>query len=152
MPTVPRPDQRTGPLIRRRGEYRQAAGGGSGLSMKARSRDYLDMLSGIDAATAAARADTTAVRDRVAAEIAASTAQLPLGIVARCRLGGSYVVHTLTWDLEDVVIHYKRHEPLPAELECARALAASGSYLAVEVYPEHLLCLRPDGTVVKVER
>ncbi|MDN3242433.1 hypothetical protein [Glycomyces tritici] len=148
MPAASQPDRRLRPISRQLAESRPAVG--TAPSLQTRSHAYLDLLSGLDTTTSVSRVDTSAVRERVAAELAG--APVPVGIVARCHLGGSYVVHTLTWDLEAIVDHYKRHEPLPPELERARSLAAAGSYLAVEVYPEHLVCIRQDGHAIKVER
>ena len=46
--------------------------------------------------------------------------------------------------------HYQRHEPLPPQLERARALALHPSYAFVEVYPTWLRAVRNDGDVTVV--
>ncbi|MFC4334517.1 hypothetical protein [Salininema proteolyticum] len=89
------------------------------------------------------------MRERISAELAASA--VPIGIIAHCHLGEDFQVHTITPALDDIIAHYRRGEPLPDGLERARAWTRTASYLAVEVYEDGVLCIRPDGTVIKAE-
>jgi hypothetical protein len=88
--------------------------------------------------------------DGVRHEFAEKYHTIPAGIVAECFLGEPFEVHTLALD-GSIIEHYRRGQALPAALERARALAGSPAYLAVEVYPDRLVCVRADGSVVLLE-
>ncbi len=70
--------------------------------------------------------------------------KLPIGIVARCCLGGDYEVHILD-QTGGIVQHYRNHQSLPPLLERARSLALHSQYLFVEVYVDSLVAVRPNG-------
>ena len=68
------------------------------------------------------------------------------GIVAKCYLGDSYEVHTLSIT-GYIIQHYKRGEGLPGRLEQARSLAARGCYAFIEVYDDCFRAVSDNGTV-----
>mgnify|MGYP003587229262 CR=1 FL=1 len=69
-----------------------------------------------------------------------------LGVVAICYLGCPYEVHTLDL-MGGIIEHFKENQPLPSNLEKARALALSGSYAFVEVYVDCCRAISEDGSV-----
>lgn len=72
--------------------------------------------------------------------------KIMLGIVAICRLGTPYEVHTL--DISGKIIeHYKYGESLKGGLEKARSLALRGGYCFVEVYTDCCRCVSSTGAV-----
>jgi hypothetical protein len=74
---------------------------------------------------------------------------VPIGYLARCYLGDPFEVHTL--DLAGRIVEHARvGEPLPVLFAPARRLALHPAYLAIEVYPDRLLCIREDGAAVEV--
>lgn len=75
---------------------------------------------------------------------------LLLGIVATCYLGNPYEVHTLDTE-EQIITHYKQHEPLPAILERARNLAMHPAYVCIEVYPDYMRAIKKNGDVAVVK-
>lgn len=79
-----------------------------------------------------------------------SVESLPAGVVAKCFLGEPYEVHTL--DCSGLIAHhFKRGEAMPAMLERARQLAASGQYACIEVYPRMLICVGHGGQTAVIE-
>jgi hypothetical protein len=70
----------------------------------------------------------------------------PLGIVAACDFGDPYEVHTLDIQMETIV-HHKKGQKLPAQMENARGLALHPSYAFVEVYTDHLRVIEKNGEV-----
>lgn len=78
---------------------------------------------------------------------------LPVGIVARCRLGPPYEVHTLDRN-ESIIRHFKTFEPLPAFMERARALALYPGYAFIEVYADKLIAVADNGdtSIVKGQK
>lgn len=76
---------------------------------------------------------------------------MPIGCVAKCYLGEPYEVHLL--DLAGgIVEHYYSSQALPLPFERARRLALHEAYVAIEVYPDRLVCLHADGTAVTVNQ
>jgi hypothetical protein len=112
-----------------------------------RTRAYVERLARLDVGTLH---DTGAVQ-RLIEELRAEFPELgiedfPVGWVSRCYLGEPYEVHVL--DAAGAIVqHYRRGEPLPAELERARALALHPAYAFIEVRRDALHCVRGDGTV-----
>lgn len=83
-----------------------------------------------------------------------------IGVLGKCLLGGNYDVHTLSIN-EIFVIdeathlpgfgrlilkHYLKNDPLPEELEKARALARNPQYAFVEVYTNKIIAISNSGT------
>lgn len=69
-----------------------------------------------------------------------------LGIVAKCYLGDSYEVHTLSID-GDIIRHYKSWQSMDAQLEKARSIAMYGGYEFIEVYADCCRAVSENGTV-----
>lgn len=109
-----------------------------------RSPAYLSALASLDGGGRIVDRDKIAeLREAISAEFPPA-AELPLGWVAKCFLGPPFQVHIL--DLAGgVVEHYRGGDPLPGLLEQARSLAAGGRYAFVEVYPDKLVAVAPDG-------
>lgn len=133
-------------LSRERSATRGSAGK---LLMQPRSRRYLAAIRALDARTSMGPVDTAAVAEELRREFEEKWALPPLGYVAHCYLGPPYEVHTLT-DSGDIIEHYPSGQPLPAELERARPLAAD-RYLCIEVYADRLVAVLPDGSVALME-
>ena len=115
-----------------------------------RTLAYVERLARRDAGTLH---DTGAVRqllDEIRGEFPElGMEELPVGWVSRCYLGEPYEVHVL--DAAGAIVqHYRRGEPLPAELERARALALHPAYVVIEVRRDALHCVRGDGTVTAI--
>jgi hypothetical protein len=112
-----------------------------------RSRAYLDAIRSLDPSAQVSRVNVDDIVDRIRKEFADKWASTPLGIVGKCYLGEPYEVHTLTLD-GSILAHYRTGEALPGPLERARGIAQTEAYLAIEVYPDRLLYLRTDGSVI----
>ncbi|HEX8271821.1 MAG TPA: hypothetical protein VF615_04150 [Longimicrobiaceae bacterium] len=111
------------------------------------TRAYVERMTRLDAGTlhdtGAVEALIASIRDEFP-ELGLD--DLPLGWVSRCYLGAPYEVHTL--DMAGCIVqHYRRGEPLPPQLERARALALHPAYAFIEVRRDSLHCVRDDGTV-----
>jgi hypothetical protein len=125
----------------------QLRSGGHHVRSARRSARYLEALGKLDTGTNE-HAQVARVIDAVQAEFGADAA-IPLGLLAKCYLGSPYEVHVL--DLAGAIVeHYKLHEPLPSPFEGARRLALHSSYVAIEVYPDRIVCLRADGSAAEV--
>jgi hypothetical protein len=122
---------------------------GAKINMTARSRRYLDAIARLDQAGNAMPESTAKALADIRDEYRQQWATEPLGLVGLCYLGRPYEVHTLTLE-GDIIRHYKGGEPLPTELEQARPLITCGLYEVVEVYPDRLVCVRPDGTLAEL--
>lgn len=115
-----------------------------------RTRAYVERVTRLDTGTLH---ETGAVQ-RLIEDIRAEFPDLgiedfPVGWVSRCYLGEPYEVHVL--DAAGAIVrHYRRGEPLPAELERARTLALHPAYAFVEVRRDALHCVRQDGTVTLI--
>lgn len=112
-----------------------------------RTRAYVERVTRLDVGTLH---ETGAVQ-RLLEEIRTEFPELgiedfPLGWVSRCYLGEPFEVHVLD-AVGSIVQHYRRGEPLPAELERARTLALHPAYAFIEVRRNALHCVRDDGTV-----
>ncbi|MCR3750279.1 hypothetical protein [Lentzea californiensis] len=126
------------------------AGVGTKVLSGGRSARYLRSLKALDGAGKLATADISELVDAVHREFADKFCSTPVGIVARCYLGAPYEVHTLAMD-GSIISHYRTGEALPHGMDRARSLAESDHYLAIEVYPDRLVCVRPDGSIVLLE-
>jgi hypothetical protein len=115
-----------------------------------RSENYLRAIRALDASGSTSAVEIDEFVDGVRREFAEKYHTIPFGIVAECFLGEPFEVHTLALD-GSIIEHYRRGQALPAALERARALAVSPAYLAVEVYPDRLVCVRADRSVVLLE-
>ncbi|WP_188135101.1 hypothetical protein [Lentzea indica] len=123
---------------------------GTKVLAERRSARYLRSLQGLDASGKVGTVDVSELVDAVHREFADKFCATPLGIVSRCYLGAPYEVHTLAMD-GSIISHYRTGEPLPHGMDRARSLAESDHYLAIEVYPDRLVCVRPDGSTVLLE-
>ena len=70
----------------------------------------------------------------------------PIGIVSKCYLGDPYEVHSLDV-MGNIIEHYESWKPMPAGLEKARKLAASGMYSFIEVYHHEMRAVSSGGNV-----
>jgi hypothetical protein len=148
---VPRPllgQQQHGVRLEPAGASRQAAAGGRLLTVP-RSARYVDAVKRLDASATLTPVELSEVIDAIHREFAEKWAAVPLGFVGHCYLGPPYEAHTLTID-HQIIEHYQRGQALPGPLEAARSLARTEHYLAIEVYPDKLVCVRADGSVVTV--
>ena len=149
---MPKPliTRQNAPLSRsRRGTESTTTIGGRVKSGR-RSENYLRAVRALDASGSLSAVETDEFVDGVRREFADKYHTIPFGIVAECFLGEPFEVHTLALD-GSIIEHYRRGQALPPALERARALAVSPAYLAVEVYPDRLVCVRADGSVVLLE-
>jgi hypothetical protein len=111
-----------------------------------RSSAYVKAMTKLDAGGYAHTRDSLdALLAAIRSELPELTIEhLPLGIVARCRLGPPYEVHTLDRD-GTIIRHFKTFETLPALMERARALALHPGYAFIEVYAEKLIAVADNG-------
>jgi hypothetical protein len=149
---VPKPliTQQNGILSRSRRATNNTVSTGGRLKSGRRSENYLRAVRALDASGSLSAVKTDEFVDGVRREFAEKYHTIPFGIVAECFLGEPFEVHTLALD-GAIIEHYRRGQALPSALERARALAVSPAYLAVEVYPDRLVCVRADGSVVLLE-
>ncbi|TCO59754.1 hypothetical protein [Actinocrispum wychmicini] len=115
-----------------------------------RSATYLRAIRELDAAGHVAAVDLARIVDDFRREFEDANCSTPVGIVSRCYLGAPYEVHTLALD-GSIVEHYETGKQLPGGLERARSYAMSVAFDAIEVYPDRLVCVRVDGSVVALE-
>lgn len=127
---------------------RSAAGGGA--RTRSRSSSYRAAFSRLDSGQIS---DTYALRELIAeirAELGeAGLPDLPTGLVAECFLGPPFRVHTLDL-MGEIVTHYEVGTPMPAPFEAARSLALHPAYVLVEVYADHMVAIRADGTATRI--
>ena len=115
-----------------------------------RSRRYATALGALDASATLTPVETAALIDDIHREFNDTWAAVPLGLVSCCFLGPPFEVHTL--DPGGAIIeHYAVGRALPSGLERARQLARADTYLAIEVYPDRMVCVRADGSVITLE-
>jgi hypothetical protein len=112
-----------------------------------RTRAYVERVTRLDVGTLHETGAVQQLIDEIRAEFPElGIEDFPMGWVSRCYLGEPYEVHVL--DAAGAIVqHYRRGEPLPAELERARVLALHPAYAFVEVRRDALHCVRDDGTV-----
>lgn len=115
-----------------------------------RSARYRTAIGRLDASATLGAVELAEIADAIAREFAEQWASVPLGFVGHCYLGPPYEAHTLTIDGQ-IIEHYVRGQALPDRLESARSLARTEHYLVIEVYPDRLVCVRTDGSVVSME-
>lgn len=115
-----------------------------------RSVRYRAAIGRLDVSATLSPLELAEVADAIAREFADQWASVPLGFVGHCYLGPPYEAHTLTIDGQ-IIEHYVRGQALPGRLESARSLARTEHYLVIEVYPDRLVCVRTDGSVVSME-
>ena len=60
-------------------------------------------------------------------------------------------MHTLSLT-QSIIKHYKRGEPLPDGMDCARNIAQNSKYAFVEVYTGCIRTVMSDGMVSVIER
>lgn len=107
-----------------------------------RSTRYLEVMAKLDVGNGE-HVDVATVIESVAAEFGAGD-RLPLGLLVRCYLGLPYEVHVL--DLGGGIIrHYQVGEQLEHQFELGRRLALHPAYVAIEIYPDRLVCIHADG-------
>jgi hypothetical protein len=118
-----------------------------------RSQTYIEAIKRLDAGT---HQQNRAALDDLIKAIAEefpelSNDQRPLGIVSRCYLGAPYVVHIC--DLSgNIIEHFESYRSMPPLFERARLVAMHSAYLFVEVYPDTLRAVTPDGAVSVIEK
>jgi hypothetical protein len=114
-----------------------------------RSSRYRAAIGKLDTSATLQPIELAEVIEEIHREFAEKWAAVPLGFVGHCYLGPPYEAHTLTVDGQ-IIEHYQRGQALPGQLEQARSLARTEHYLIIEVYPDRLVCVRTDGSVVTV--
>lgn len=116
-----------------------------------RSAAYVEALQRLDAGShALERVAVQALAEAVALEFPELRAeQRPAGLVARCGLPQGFEVHSLDV-ARATAVHVRPGEALPDGLDVARALALHPKYAFVEVFPEGMHAVSPDGTVTVV--
>ncbi|SFW92120.1 hypothetical protein SAMN04489730_8397 [Amycolatopsis australiensis] len=129
---------------------RNSTGAGGRLHDGNRSENYRKALRALDGSGSLGAVDVDEFVDAIRKEFADRYCSIPVGIVGKCYLGEPFEVHTLALD-GAILEHYHRGQVLPGGLERARALAVSPAYLAVEVYPDRMVCARADGSIVIME-
>lgn len=118
-----------------------------------RSKRYMDAMCKLDSGNA--KLNSNAVEELinvVRAEF--PEIEIPgdfLGIISKCYLGEPYEVHTLSLT-QSIIKHYKRGEPLPDGMDCARNIAQNNKYAFVEVYTGCIRTVMSDGMVSVIER
>lgn len=127
-----------------------ATGAGVRMLTTPRSARYREAIGRLDASASLGVLELAEIADALAREFAERWATVPLGFVAHCHLGPPYEAHTLTIDGQ-IIEHYERGRALPGRLEAARSLARTDHHLVIEVYPDRLVCVRADGSVVTME-
>ncbi len=115
-----------------------------------RSQRYLAALARLDVSGNLGQVEIEKLIDDIHREFADKYCALPIGIVSKCYLGDPFEVHTLATD-RSIIEHYRSGQPLPGPLEGARGLAATAAYLAIEVYPNRMVCVREDGSTILTE-
>jgi hypothetical protein len=125
------------------------ASGSGRILQSARSRRYLDALGRMDGRTALTPVQTAAIADGIRREFDEKWCSTPLAILAICYLGHPFEVHTLTQGAA-IIEHYRSADPLPAHIERARPLARSDKFACIEIYPDRLVAVMPDGTAAVV--
>ena len=94
--------------------------------------------------------DRDALNAALAIEFPPSAA-VPKGILAKCYLGVPFEVHLLDLASGLIITHYERGQSLPSALSRARQLLSHPTYELVEIYSNHLVCVRTDGSVSEVQ-
>jgi hypothetical protein len=118
-----------------------------------RSRTYIEAIKRLDAGT---HQQNKAALDDLIKAIGEEFPELtndqrPLGIVSRCYLGAPYVVHIC--DLSgNIIEHFESYRSMPPLFERARLLAMHSAYLFIEVYPDTLRAVSPEGAVSVIEK
>jgi hypothetical protein len=124
--------------------------GAAGPSTRSRTPSYRAAVSRLDSGQIT---DSSALRELIAeirAELGeAGLPDLPTGLVAECFLGPPFRVHTLDL-LGEIVTHYEAGKAMPAPFEAARSLALHPAYVLVEVYADHMVAIRADGTATRI--
>lgn len=119
--------------------------------LKKRSNRFLNAIAGLDVKTLTETKGMDSLMNAIQEEFGtAELASLPIGIVAKCFLGHPHEVHTMDLSGSQIVKHYKVGEPLPADMEKARALAKHNAYAFVEIYTDMMVLIREDGTATKL--
>ncbi|SRR6266542_1036545 len=121
------------------------------ILLQKRSGKYLDTINKLDINNLTRTNGFDELLDQIKEEFrTADIADILLGIVAQCFLGEDFEVHTLDFTASEIISHYRRGENLPLDLEKARNLALHPSYIFIEVYKDKIICIRDDGTAVKL--
>jgi hypothetical protein len=119
------------------------------LNLRRRSPRYLEVLGVLDEKSGTlGEVDLADAMTAIAEEFAVGE-PMPLGLVSVCYLGAPYEVHILDL-IGRILEHYKVGQPMPATFEAARRLSLYPSYAYIEVYADHLVCIRADGSVSAV--
>ncbi len=126
---------------------RAAPATGGRLSTTPRSARYVAAIERLDTSATLLPIDLDEIIDDLHREFTETWSAVPLGFVAHCYLGPPFQAHTLTVD-GAIIEHYRAGQALPGPLERARALARGEHYCVIEVYPDKLVAVRSDGSVV----
>ena len=116
---------------------------------EARSIEYVTAMSDLDSGGhVEKRGHFDSLVSKIRSELSeVPSNQLPIGIVARCYLGVPYEVHIVDIGLSQIIKHFCRGEPMDPVFERARSLAQHSAYEFVEVYRDHLVAVKGDGSV-----
>lgn len=118
---------------------------GGRILQSTRSRRYLDAVARLDGRVALTPVQTAAIADDIRREFDEKWCATPSAILATCHLGHPFEVHTLTQGAA-IIEHYRSADPLPADIERARQPARSDKFACIEIYPDRLVAVMPDGT------
>lgn len=118
---------------------------------KKRSKEYMEAFGKLDSGGHAhSREMFERLMEQVREELQEAADEM-IGVVAKCRIGVPYDVHTIDFLTHGIICHYKRSEGLPDGMERVRALARLESYSHIEVYHNMYCCVGHDGSVAIVK-
>ncbi len=130
------------------GEGRRFAERSERMRPRRRSARYIMAIHRLDRSVEHG-VDVREVTDTVLAEFEGCAA-VPVSIVAECRLGAPFEVHTLDIGAGRLR-HHRLGERLSPLLERARALAADSEQMAVEIYERALVAIREAGSAIDID-
>lgn len=117
-----------------------------------RSSTYLDFVKDLDLGRRTlTSSEIENLKNKIAEEIGDKfMADQLLGLLAKCRLGPEYHVHSLNF-AGSIIKHYKIGENVDAEFMAAIPHALQSIYEFIEVYKERLVCVYPDGRTTEIK-
>ena len=119
---------------------------------KTRSSTYLDFVKDLDLGhRTLTSSEIENLKRKIAEEIGDKfMADQLLGLLAKCRLGPEYHVHSLNF-AGSIIKHYKIGETVDAEFMSAVPHALQTIYEFIEIYRGRLVCVYPDGRTTEIK-